>query len=99
MSNASLPGFTAEHSLRPSTTGYRATSFYSLQPAGRAVAPQLPPAGCGECTPLTLPDGRPTGVCWQDCCDVLGRCTSQRCACGGGGIGVFGGGSALGFLL
>lgn len=74
MSNASLPGFTAEHSLRPSTTGYRATSFYSLQPAGRAVAPQLPPAGCGECT-------------------------SQRCACGGGGIGVFGGGSALGFLL
>jgi hypothetical protein len=99
MSKNSLPGFTAETSLSPTATFYHAKSIHSLYPAGRTVAPQLPPGGCGQCTALTWPDGRPTGVCVQDCCDALGTCTSQRCACGGGGVGVFGVGSTLGFLM
>jgi hypothetical protein len=99
MSNGSLPGFTAEYSLHPCKTGYRAKGGYGLQPPGQAVAPQLPPGGCGECTALTWPGGRPTGVCVQDCCDALGRCTIQRCACGGGSIGIIGGGTTLGFFL
>jgi hypothetical protein len=93
-----LPGFSAEASIYATRNRYAAGYIFSRQAARGSVAPQLPPSGCGECTPLTWPDGRPTGVCMQDCCDVLGGCRSQRCACGGGGIGVVGG-PTLGFFV
>ena len=91
-----IPGFAAEISLYRSRTKYSTIGSHgSLFQAG-AIVPQLPPGpGCGDCVAYTWPDGRPTGVCHQSCCDFLGRCTDNICSCGGGGavgvgsIGVF----------
>jgi hypothetical protein len=85
-----MPGFTAEISLPRIKSNYRAKGVLS----GRgAVVPQLRISvapGCGECTSLKWPDGTPTGACARACCDALGRCSTETCPCGGGGI--FGGG-------
>jgi len=87
-----VPGFAAETSLYRSKTSYCTTGSHSSLFGAGVIAPQLPPTpGCGNCTPLTWPDGRSTGVCYQSCCDLFG-CTFQRCACGGGG--AFAGGSS-----
>jgi hypothetical protein len=90
----SMPGFAAEASLSRTTTNYRTRGVHgSLPPAG-AVVPQLRAApGCGVCTPLTWPNGTPTGACAQACCDVLGRCWTEPCPCGGSTMGgIFNGG-------
>jgi len=98
----SMPGFTARNSLGRTMTGYRVNSVHGLEPSRRSVAPQLPPDGCGECTSLRWPDGRPTGACARACCDSLGRCWTETCACGGGALrggGLFGISSSQAFML
>jgi hypothetical protein len=88
----SQPGFTAEISLRPRRANFRAPNSRNYQTNKGAVVPQLPVAsGCGECTPLTWPNGTKTGACARACCDALGNCTTETCACGSGS-GIFRGG-------
>ena len=99
----SMPGFTARNSLGRTMTGYRVNSIHGLERPRGTVAPQLPASGgCGDCTSLRWPDGRPTGACARACCDALGRCWTETCACGGGtlmGGGLFGIGSSQVFTL
>ena len=93
MSSMTMPGFTAEASLRKAVVNYQHKAVWvngTNDPAIIAQRIKLPPSpGCG-CTPLTWPDGTPTGACRRACCDVLGRCSTETCPCGGGGL--FGGG-------
>ena len=87
-----VPGFIAEISLRPSRANFRATTSRAYPTNERIVVPQLPVAsGCGECSPLTWPDGTKTGACARACCDALGSCTTEPCPCGTG-TGIFRGG-------
>ena len=92
----SMSRFAAETSLYRPKTNYHTKGSPSLLPGAGAVVPQrvkLPPVpGCGACTPLTWPNGTPTGACAQACCDVLGRCWTQTCPCGGVSGGIFNGG-------
>jgi hypothetical protein len=98
MSNTSMPGFTADESLRRSTHLYAAHGNRSMEGSSRGISPsriRLPPdTGCGPCTELTWPNGRGTGACQQECCDVLGNCKLQACPCPGplpgGGFFFFG---------
>jgi hypothetical protein len=89
-----MPAFTAETSLYRVKTNWCARGSHGSFGSG-AVTPQLPPAGCGECTPLRWPDGRPTGICARQCCDVLRVCRDETCPCpgraliGGGFGGIF----------
>jgi hypothetical protein len=87
-----MAGFTAEISLFRTPTDYRTNGVHGSLPGVRAVVPQLPRSGCGDCAPLRWPDGRPTGACARACCDVLGRCWTETCACGGGAVAWGGGG-------
>ena len=87
----SIPGFTAETSLYRMRTAFGTIGSDSFLPGAGAVVPQLPTLGCGECTPLTWPDGTKTGACRRACCDWFG-CRTESCPCGGGGSGIFGGG-------
>ena len=102
MNTMDLPGFTAETSLYRSMSRYRTKAGHASDP--NAVVLQLRAvSGCGDCSPLRWPDGTPTGACARACCDVLGRCTTQTCPCGGGGIfggggGIFGGGGGVIFV-
>jgi hypothetical protein len=89
MSTMRLPGFTAEMSLYKNSSNSRAKNIHGSMPASEAVVPQLRVSaapGCGECTPLRWPDGTPTGACARACCDVLGRCSTETCPCGSGGL-------------
>jgi hypothetical protein len=87
-----VPGFTAEISLRPYRASCLATGSQIDPLTHGAVVPQLPVAsGCGECTPLTWPNGTKTGACARACCDAIGNCTTETCACGSGS-GIFRGG-------
>lgn len=89
MNIKNLPGFIAEASLYRNTSNYRTKGVHGSLPAPGAVVPQLrrpPVLGCGECTPLRWPDGTPTGACARACCDVLGRCSTETCPCGGSGL-------------
>ena len=99
----SMPGFTARNSLGRTMTGYRVNSIHGLERPRGTVAPQLPASGgCGDCTSLRWPDGRPTGACARACCDTLGRCWTETCSCGGGAVrggGLFGIGSSQVFTL
>jgi hypothetical protein len=98
MKTTNLPGFTAESSLYGLSAHCRTTSVHDSFPASRAVVPQLRVSaapGCGECTPLRWPDGTPTGACARACCDVLGRCSTQTCSCGSGGLFNRGWGRAI----
>jgi hypothetical protein len=89
MNATSMPGFTAETSLYRTLSNYRTKGVHGCLPGPRAVVPQLRIStvpGCGDCTPLRWPDGTPTGACARACCDVLGRCSTETCPCGGGGV-------------
>jgi hypothetical protein len=89
MKPMNLPGFTAEASLYRLVSTYGSKTVHGSGRALGAVVPQLrvPTApGCGECTSLRWPDGTPTGACARACCDVLGRCSTETCPCGSGGI-------------
>jgi len=87
-----VPGFTAHISLRPVRASFRATASHFYSTSEGTVVPQLPvSSGCGECTPLTWPDGTKTGACARACCDAIGNCTTETCACGSGS-GIFRGG-------
>jgi hypothetical protein len=76
-----LPGFSADASLRAAAGGYR----QHVRTFNTGVAPsiRLPPVSnaCGACTELKLPNGSGTGSCSQECCDVLGHCTTKACTC------------------
>ena len=86
-----VPGFTADISLRPTRAKVRVFTSQPYPQTGMVV-PQLPVAsGCGECTPLTWPNGTKTGACARACCDAVGNCTTETCACGSGS-GIFRGG-------
>ena len=83
-----MPGFTAESSLYRISSTRRTKGMRGSLPSG-VVVPQLRVStapGCGECTPLRWPDGTPTGACARACCDVLGRCGTETCPCGSGGL-------------
>jgi hypothetical protein len=102
MNTMNLPGFTAEKSLDRIISNHRTKSVHGSLPAPGGVVPQLSGwirvpggPGCGACTPLTWPDGTPTGACAQECCDVLGRCSIEPCSCGGGGLFIGGWGRAI----
>src|SRR5215831_13434420 len=84
MKTINLPGFTAESSLYRTVPKYATENVHGFLPGPGTIVPQLPP-NCGACTPLTWPNGTPTGACARACCDVLGRCSTETCACGGGG--------------
>ena len=88
------PGFTAEASLHKAVINYHHKAVWASSTNDPTIIAQrikLPTSpGCGACTPLTWPNGTPTGACMRDCCDVLGRCSFEACSCGGGGL--FGGG-------
>jgi hypothetical protein len=86
----SVPGFTAEASLYRIRTNFGSIGSHGSLLAAGAVVPQLQALGCGECTPLTWPDGTKTGACRRACCDWFG-CRTESCPCGGGS-GIFGGG-------
>jgi hypothetical protein len=89
MNTRNLPGFTAEMSLRRISSYCRTKSVHGSLPAPGVIVPQLRVSaapGCGECTPLRWPDGTPTGACARACCDVLGRCSTETCPCGSGGL-------------
>jgi hypothetical protein len=89
MKTMNLPGFTAESSLDRSSSNCRMKSVHGSLPTPGAVVPQLRVSagpGCGECTRLRWPDGTPTGACARACCDVLGRCSTETCPCGSGGL-------------
>lgn len=89
MNTMNLPGFTAETSLYKTSSSYNTKSVYGSLPESRAVVAQLrisTTPGCGECTPLRWLDGTPTGACARACCDVLGRCSTETCPCGSGGL-------------
>lgn len=93
MKTMTLPGFTAEASLHRIPSSYRTRGVHRSPRSSGAVVPQLRipvSPGCGDCTPLRWPDGTPTGACARACCDVLGRCSTETCPCGSGGL--FGGG-------
>jgi len=92
----SVPGFSAEVSLYKSSLDFAPTAAQGSQFSAGAVVPQLPATGCGECTPITWPDGTHTGTCRRACCDWFG-CRTESCSCGGGTSwgGVFGGTGAI----
>ena len=89
-----IPRFTAETSLYRTMANYRTRGIHGSLQGAASVMPQLIrlplEPGCGECTPLQWPDGTPTGACARACCNVVGRCWTETCSCGGGGL--FGGG-------
>ena len=93
MNAVNMPGFAAEGSLYRTMTNYRAKGVPGSLPRAGAVVTQLPrSSGCGPCTPLTWPNGTPTGACAQACCDVLGNCSTQTCPCATGtSVGGWGG--------
>jgi hypothetical protein len=82
-----LPGFDAEASLCPTVGIYHRHArvlIAGVQPRRGGVTASLDTSsGCGPCTELKWPNGGGTGACAQDCCDVLGRCQIQSCACSG----------------
>lgn len=83
-----LPGFSAEAALNRMMTGYR-LNFSGAAAAGGGVMAafkrQQTLGGCGPCSELKWPNGTGTGACMQNCCDLLGNCKFEACACGGGG--------------
>lgn len=98
MKPVNLPGFTAEASFHRIASTYSTKTVHGSSRASGAVAPQLRVStapGCGECTSLRWPDGTPTGACARACCDVLGRCSTETCPCGSGGLFNGGWGRAI----
>jgi hypothetical protein len=90
----SVPGFTAEASLRNAGNGHPYRTSHAR--AGRRsrdglVTPSLQQStagiGCGGCTETKWPNGTGTGSCVQDCCDALGNCKITACPCSGSGSG------------
>jgi hypothetical protein len=86
MSTLNTPEFTADASLYKSIVHYQQKPANTAMTLGVQAALRIPGSpGCGECTPLTWPNGTPTGACARECCDVLGRCTIEGCPCAGSG--------------
>jgi len=97
-----MPGFRAEDSLNREVIKFQHRAIGTKNTDSSVVVAQrinLPPVpGCGACTPLTWPDGTSTGACARACCDVLGRCYTETCPCGGGGLSVGSWGGVFGRL-
>jgi hypothetical protein len=81
-----LPGFNAEASLGPTAGVYhpRLLAGISSRIEG-VIASRAISSGCGACTEVKWPNGRGTGACVQDCCDVLGNCQIKTCPCSDSG--------------
>lgn len=84
-----LPGFNAEASIGRTAGMYqRHTPLLKtgVHPGHGEIIASLDNStsgSCGSCTELKWPNGTGTGVCRQDCCDVLGRCEFRSCPCTG----------------
>lgn len=84
-----LPGFNAEASIgRTAEMYHRHTPLLKpvVHPSRAEIIASLDNStsgSCGSCAELKWPNGTGTGVCRQDCCDVLGRCELKSCACSG----------------
>jgi len=98
MNVVNMPGFTAEASLHNVAVYSRNKQFPINIRDSSEIVPQLPLppqlGSCGPCTPITWPNGTPTGACRQDCTDILGEPYSRACRCplgGGTSAGAHGG--------